>query len=183
MSFTLGAGEKLGLVGPSGAGKSTVVWLVLRFYDPQQGRVLLGGEDVRDIPLELLREQVAVVTQDTYLFHGTVAENLRLGNPTATQEELEAAARTANAHDFIIHLRHGYDTIVGERAVRLSGGQKQRIAIARALLKNAPILILDEAPFQRRRRERVGDTGRSGPVDGWSYHPDHRPPSFQRGQR
>ena len=145
VSFTLGAGEKLGLVGPSGAGKSTVVWLVLRFYDPQQGRVLLGGEDVRDIPLEMLREQVAVVTQDTYLFHGTVAENLRLGNPTATQEELEAAARTANAHDFIDRLRHGYETIVGERAVRLSGGQKQRIAIARALLKNAPILILDEA--------------------------------------
>ena len=145
ISFTLHSGETLGLVGPSGAGKSTVVWLTLRFFDPQQGRVLLGGQDIREIRQELLRQQIAVVTQDTYLFHGTVAENLRFGNPRATQEELEAAARTANAHDFITHLRHGYDTVVGERAVRLSGGQKQRIAIARALLKNAPILILDEA--------------------------------------
>ncbi len=145
LSFTLKAGETLGLVGPSGAGKSTIVWLILRFFDPQQGKILLGGQDIREIPLSLLREQVAVVTQDTYLFHGTVAENLRFGNPNATQEELEAAAKAANAHDFITHLHHGYDTIVGERAVRLSGGQKQRIAIARALLKDAPILVLDEA--------------------------------------
>ena len=145
LSFTLKAGETLGLVGPSGAGKSTIVWLILRFFDPQKGRILLGGQDVREIPLSLLREQVAAVTQDTYLFHGTVAENLRFGNTYATQEDLESAAKAANAHDFITHLHHGYDTIVGERAVRLSGGQKQRIAIARALLKDAPILVLDEA--------------------------------------
>ena len=145
LSFTLNAGETLGLVGPSGAGKSTIVWSILRFFDPQSGRVLLGGTDIRDIPLSQLRDQVAVVTQDTYLFHGTVAENLRFGGPNATQEQLEAAAKTANAHDFISHLPQGYDTIVGERAVRLSGGQKQRIAIARAVLKDAPILILDEA--------------------------------------
>ena len=145
LSFTLNAGETLGLVGPSGAGKSTIVWSILRFFDPQRGRVLLGGTDIREISLIQLRDQVAVVTQDTYLFHGTVAENLRFGGPNATQEQLEAAAKTANAHDFISHLPQGYDTIVGERAVRLSGGQKQRIAIARAVLKDAPILILDEA--------------------------------------
>ena len=145
LSFTLREGETLGLVGPSGAGKSTVVWLMLRFFDPQEGVIRLGGRDLRDIPLSELREQVSVVTQDTYLFHGTVADNLRFGNPDATQGELEDAARAANAHDFIGHLSQGYETVVGERAVRLSGGQKQRIAIARALLKDAPILILDEA--------------------------------------
>ena len=145
VSFTLKSGETLGLVGYSGAGKSTVVWLILRFYDPQQGRVLLGGQDLRELPLDFLRRHVAVVTQDTYLFHGTVADNLRFGNPEASQEELEAAARAANAHHFIEDLPQGYDTVVGERAVRLSGGQKQRIAIARALLKDAPILVLDEA--------------------------------------
>ena len=145
LSFTLHEGETLGLVGPSGAGKSTIVWLILRFFDPQQGVISLGGRDIRDVPLDKLRERISVVTQDTYLFHGTVAENLRFGNPDATQAQLEEAARTANAHDFISHLPHGYDTVVGERAVRLSGGQKQRIAIARALLKDAPILILDEA--------------------------------------
>ena len=145
VSFTLRAGETLGLVGPSGAGKSTVVWLILRFFDPQEGRVFLGGHDLRDLPLEFLRRHIAVVTQDTYLFHGTVADNIRIANPDATQEELEAAARVANAHQFIIDLPQGYETSVGEQAVRLSGGQKQRIAIARALLKDAPILVLDEA--------------------------------------
>ena len=145
LSFTLRDGETLGLVGPSGAGKSTVVWLMLRFFDPQEGAIRLGGRDLRDIPLEELRRQISVVTQDTYLFHGTVAENLRFGNPDASQDELAAAARAANAHDFIGHLPDGYETVVGERAVRLSGGQKQRIAIARALLKDAPILVLDEA--------------------------------------
>ena len=145
LSFTLHEGETLGLVGPSGAGKSTIVWLILRFFDSQQGVIRMGGRDLREIPLERLREQISVVTQDTYLFHGTVAENLRFGNPNATQAQMEEAARTANAHEFIGHLSNGYDTVVGERAVRLSGGQKQRIAIARALLKDAPILILDEA--------------------------------------
>ena len=145
VSFTLRGGETLGLVGPSGAGKSTAVWLMLRFVDPQQGKVLLGGHDLRELPLETLRAQTAVVTQDTYMFYGSVEENLRLGKPEASQAEMEAAARAANAHDFITELPQGYDTIVGERAARLSGGQKQRIAIARALLKDAPILILDEA--------------------------------------
>ncbi len=145
LSFELRPGETLGIVGPSGAGKSTIVHLLLRFADPQQGRVLVGGHDVRDLPLATLRRHIALVAQDTYLFHGTVAENLRVGKPEATQAELEAAARAANAHEFIVALPHGYDTVVGERGVRLSGGQRQRIAIARALLKDAPILVLDEA--------------------------------------
>ena len=145
ISFTVRKGEKLGIVGPSGAGKSTVVSLVLRFFDPQKGRILLGGRDLRDLPLSCLRRHIAVVAQDTYLFYGTVAQNLRLGRSEATQQELEAAARAANAHDFIMALPNGYDTIVGERGARLSGGERQRVAIARALLKDAAILVLDEA--------------------------------------
>src|SRR5215468_10459353 len=145
ISFTLRKGEKLGIVGPSGAGKSTLVSLMLRFLDPQKGRILLGDQDLRNLSLSFLRRHVAVVAQDTYLFYGTVAENLRLARPEATQEEIEAAARAANAHDFIMALPKGYETIVGERGARLSGGERQRVAIARALLKDAAILVLDEA--------------------------------------
>ena len=145
VSFQLREGETLGVVGASGAGKSTLVWLMYRFYDPQAGSIRLGDHDLRDLSLSTIRDNISVVTQDTYLFHGTVADNLRFGKPDATQEELEEAARAANAHGFISHLPHAYDTVVGERAVRLSGGQRQRLAIARALLKDAPILLLDEA--------------------------------------
>jgi ATP-binding cassette subfamily C protein CydCD len=145
VSFGLEPGQSLGVVGPSGAGKSTLVNLLLRFVDPQQGRILLDGHDLRELPLDLLRRQVAVVAQDTYLFYGSVADNLRVARPDAAPSELEAACRAANAHGFISELPHGYETVIGERGVRLSGGQRQRLAIARALLKDAPILVLDEA--------------------------------------
>jgi ATP-binding cassette subfamily C protein CydCD len=145
LSFTVSAGERVGVVGPSGAGKSSIVRLLLRLHDPQQGVARIGDQDLRGLAPEDLRRHVAVVAQDTYLFHGTVEENLRLGRPDATPAELEAAARAANAHEFIQALPDGYRTVIGERGTRLSGGQRQRLAIARALLVDAPILILDEA--------------------------------------
>ena len=145
LSFDLKAGERVGIVGPSGSGKTSVARLLLRFYDPQSGRVLIGGRDLRELTFDQIRGQIAVVNQDTYLFHGTVEDNLRMGKADATEAELDAAAQAANAHDFITRLPQGYRTVVGERGVRLSGGQRQRIAIARALLRDAPILILDEA--------------------------------------
>jgi len=145
LSFSVAAGERVGVVGASGAGKSTISRLLLRFADPTAGRVTIGGHDLRALSLRDLRRLIAVVSQDTYLFHGTIEENLRMGRPDASQAELEAAARDANMHDAIAALPQGYQTVVGERGVRLSGGQRQRIAIARALLRDAPILILDEA--------------------------------------
>jgi ATP-binding cassette subfamily B protein len=145
LAFQVAAGERVGVVGASGAGKSTISRLLLRFADPTAGRVTVGGHDLRDLSLHDLRRLIAVVSQDTYLFHGTVQDNLRMGRPDATQAELEAAARDANVHDTIAALPQGYRTVVGERGVRLSGGQRQRVAIARALLRDAPILILDEA--------------------------------------
>lgn len=145
ISFTARSGEVIALVGPSGAGKTTLVQFIPRFYDPEEGKVLLDGVDLRKYDLNDLRKQIAIVMQDNILFSGTVYENIAYGRPEATQEEVEAAARAANAHDFIIEWEQGYETVLGERGVRLSGGQKQRIAIARALLKDPKILILDEA--------------------------------------
>jgi len=145
VSFTVPAGQCAALVGPSGAGKSTLIHLLQRFWDPQQGRIVLGGVDIRDLSLVTLRDHIAVVPQDVYLFNTSILENLRLGRPGATLAQVEAAARAANIHEFIVGLPEGYDTLVGERGARLSGGQKQRLAIARALLKDAPVLLLDEA--------------------------------------
>ncbi len=138
-------GEVLAVVGSSGAGKSTLVHLIPRFFDVTAGRILIDGLDVRDLTLASLRAQVGIVTQETVLFNDTVRNNIAYGQPYVQQKEVEAAARAALAHDFILALPSGYDTVIGERGVRLSGGERQRLAIARALLKNAPILILDEA--------------------------------------
>ncbi len=139
------AGERVALVGPSGAGKSTVINLLLRFYDPQAGRVLFDGRDARDYPLAGLRARLAVVPQDVLLFGGTVGENIAYGRPGATAAEVEDAARQANAHEFIAAFPDAYETVVGERGVKLSGGQRQRVAIARAILRDPAVLLLDEA--------------------------------------
>jgi ATP-binding cassette subfamily B protein len=145
VSFEIKPGQTLALVGPTGAGKSTIVSLIPRFYDPKRGRVLIDGIDISEMRLASVRRNVSMVLQDTFLFAGTVKENLRFGNERASDEEIVAAAKAANAHSFIEALPRGYDTRVGERGVRLSGGQKQRLSIARAILNDAPILILDEA--------------------------------------
>jgi ATP-binding cassette subfamily C protein CydCD len=145
LSFRIGAGERVGIVGPSGSGKSTIVRLLSRLHEPQSGTIRVGGHDLRGLDPAQLRGMIAVVSQDTYLFHGTVEENLRLGRPDATEAELVAAATAANAHGFISALPNGYHTVIGERGTQLSGGQRQRLAIARALLRDSPILVLDEA--------------------------------------
>jgi subfamily B ATP-binding cassette protein MsbA len=145
INLTVKAGQMVALVGNSGSGKSTIASLLLRFYDPQKGSVKIGNTDIRTVRQKDLRNQIALVTQDTILFNDTVTNNIGLGRPGARADEIEAAARHAFAHQFITQKERGYETVVGEKGVTLSGGQKQRIAIARALLKDAPILVLDEA--------------------------------------
>jgi ATP-binding cassette subfamily B protein len=145
INITINKGETVALVGPSGSGKTTFCNLIPRFYEVNEGSITIDGKDIRSLTLSSLRRNIGVVQQDVYLFTGTIRDNIIYGKPDATREEIIRAAKLANAHDFIMELENGYDTFVGERGVKLSGGQKQRISIARAFLKNPPILILDEA--------------------------------------
>lgn len=145
ISIEVQAGKMLAIVGPTGVGKTTFTNLLARFYDPNEGKITLDGQDISHVTLASLRDQISMVMQDVFLFNGTVAENIAYGRLGATREEIEEAARIANAHDFIAAMPQGYDTFIGERGIKLSGGQKQRLSIARAVLRDTPILILDEA--------------------------------------
>jgi len=145
VTFEIPAGKTVAVVGPSGSGKSTLARLLYRFYDVQQGRISIGGEDIREVTQSSVRQAIGIVPQDTVLFNDSVEYNIAYGRPGSTREEVEAAARAARIHDFIVATPKGYDTPVGERGLKLSGGEKQRVAIARTLLKNPPIVIFDEA--------------------------------------
>jgi len=145
LNFKISKGERVGVVGSSGCGKSSIVKLLLRFHDPVEGSISIGGKDLRNISFDKLRSEISVVNQDTFLFHGTIEENIRMGRPEASEIEISDAANNANIHEFVKTLPEGYQTIIGEKGIKLSGGQRQRVAIARALLRDTPILILDEA--------------------------------------
>ena len=145
LNFKAESGKITALVGPSGGGKTTIIHLIPRFYDPTSGSVKMNGIDLRDLKLQHIRRNIALVLQDVFLFNGTIKDNILYGNREATVEQLKMASVLANAHDYIMDFKDGYDTLIGERGVKLSGGQKQRLSIARAILKDSPILLLDEA--------------------------------------
>ena len=183
ISFHVRPGEVAAFVGPSGAGKTTITHLVPRFYDPQSGRVLVDGHDLRGVTLESLRRDIGIVTQETYLFHDTIASNLRYGKPDATDAELEAAARAANIADFIAALPARYETVVGERGHKLSGGERQRLAIARVLLKDPRILDSRRGDQLARLRERSGDSEGARRRDARAHEPGDRPPPLDGARR
>lgn len=145
ITISVKKGDIIALVGPTGVGKTTIASLLERFYDPSEGRILIDGIDIKNVTLESLRNNISIVLQDIFLFNGTIAENVAYGVNNATMDEIVGACKLANSHEFIESLESGYDTNIGERGIKLSGGQKQRISIARAVLRNSPILILDEA--------------------------------------
>jgi ATP-binding cassette, subfamily B, multidrug efflux pump len=174
VSFEAKSGERIALLGATGSGKSTIINLLPRFYDPSEGRITIDDHDLRDVKLESLRSQIGIVLQETTLFSGSIHENIAFGKPEATQEEIEAAAKAAQAHDFILSFPGGYDTHVGERGTTLSGGQKQRIAIARALLLNPRILILDDSTSSVDLATESLIQGRARQIDGRAHLLRHR---------
>ncbi|MCZ2074686.1 MAG: ABC transporter ATP-binding protein/permease [Bryobacterales bacterium] len=185
VSFTAKPGESVALVGPSGTGKSTVVKLLMRFYDPWEGVVLIDGQDIRRFQVESLRDRISVVPQDPYLFRRSIRENIAYGNPDASLEEIVAAARAAQAHDFILQLPQGYDTILDESGGNLSGGQRQRIALARALLKDTPFLVLDEPAtgLDEATEERFYDALLPLIRNKTTFIVTHRPPTIRRADK
>ena len=178
------AGEVLAVVGSSGAGKSTLVHLIPRFFDVSGGRILIDDVDVRDVTLASLRSQIGIVTQETVLFNDTVRNNIAYGQPHVSQKQVEEAARAAPwPMNSFLRFREGYDTMIGERGVRLSGGERQRMAIARAILKNAPMLILDEATSALDSESRVAGAGGTAKSDEWAYCVCDRAPALDRAPR
>ena len=177
------AGTRTAIVGETGAGKTTLGYLVARLYEPQRGRITIDGVDIREASLDSLAATVGVVSQETYLLHASVRENLRFARPEATDEEIEDAARTAQIHDLIASLPEGYDTVVGERGYRFSGGEKQRMAIARTVLRNPPVLIFDEATSSLGHPDRGGGAGRARAALGGAHDDHDRPPSVDRARR